>query len=442
MRSQKSAKGINADLFAPDYKAAPYWWDRTPRPVFEDVPLPAKADVVVIGSGYTGLSAALQTARAGRHTVVLDAEDIGWGCSTRNGGQVATGLSGAGYPQLVHKYGEAMANDIVREGHNALEWIEEFVKSEGIDCDFRRSGRLYGAHSARAYEALARKFGAKLPEGLQTGSYMVPKSELKSEIDTELYHGGAVQPRHAALDPARYHQGMLDKVLEAGASVIAQCAALNIDRQKDGLVVATSKGDIAARDVVVASNGYTGRATPWMRNRIIPLGSYILATEPLEKEVIDRLLPTDRMIVDTRKMVVYYRTCPERRRIIFGGRVSVSEPDPDITAPPLHKQMVRIFPELAPTRISHMWMGLVGFSFDHLPHMGRQDGVHYAMGYCGSGVSLAGYMGMRIGQQIAGLPEGDSPLLRTEFQARAYYRGNPWFMRPALYYYKMRDAMS
>ncbi len=220
------------------------------------------------------------------------------------------------------------------------------------------------------------------------------------------------------------------------------CAALNIEREEDHNVVTTSLGRIIARDVVVATNGYTGKATPWMRRRVIPLGSYILATEPLEKSVIERLPPSDRMIVDTRKMVVYYRTCPERRRIIFGGRVSVSEPDPDVTAPPLHAQMVRVFPELATTRISHMWMGFVGFTFDYLPHMGLQGGVHYCMGYCGSGVSLAGYMGMKLGQQIAGLPEGDSPLLRTEFQDRFYYHGQPWFMRPALYYYKMRDALS
>ena len=241
MRLQKPAKGRNADLFSPDYKAAPYWWDRTPRPVIEEVALPPKVDVVVIGSGYTGLGAALQTARAGRHTVVIDADDIGWGCSTRNGGQVATGLSGAGYPHLVQKFGEAMAFDIAREGHKALAWIADFVKTEGIDCDFRRSGRFYGAHSPKAFEALTKKFGTEMPEGLQTDFYVVPKAEVISEIDTGIYHGGVVQRHHAALDPARYHQGMLEKVTGAGATVLARCAALNIDQQGDGLVVATTK---------------------------------------------------------------------------------------------------------------------------------------------------------------------------------------------------------
>ena len=435
---------MSADIYSPDYKAQPFWWDRTARPAVEEIDLPAKADVLVIGSGYTGLGAALQTARAGRHTVVIDAEDVGFGCSTRNGGQVSPGLSGAGYPQLVQKYGAASAHNIVREGHNALAWLAEFVEQEAIDCDFRRSGRFYGAHSAKAFLGLVEKYNGinNLPEGLRSECYLVSKAEQKADIDTDFYHGGLVQTQHAAVDPGRLHQGMLDKVVDAGASVIAKCAALDIDRQKDGLVVTTSQGKIAAKDVVVATNGYTGKAIPWMRKRVIPLGSYILATESLEKDVIKRLLPTDRMIVDTRKMVVYYRACPERRRIVFGGRVSVSEPDPDITAPPLHRQMVRIFPQLATTKISHMWMGYVGFTFDYLPHMGKQDGVYYAMGYCGSGVALSGYMGTRIGQQIAGLPEGRCALTETEFQSRFYYGGTPWFMRPALHYYKTRDALS
>ncbi len=432
---------MNTQLYAPGYKAKPYWWDHTPRPALNEVPLPEKVDVVVIGSGYTGLCASLETTRGGRHTLVIDAQDAGWGCSTRNGGQVATGLS-VGYERLVRKHGKALGYAIAREGHNALAWICDFIEAESISCEFRRSGRFCGAHSLRAYEALARMYGRPPPQGLETDCHMVTQADLRSEIDSDFYHGGVVHPRHAALNPARFHQGLLTRAIDDGVSVIANCAASGIDKSGSGFVVNTTKGSIVTHDVVVATNGYTGHATPWLRNRIVPLGSYILATEPLSKDVIDRLLPHDRMMTDTRKMVVYYRTCPERRRILFGGRVSVREEDAHSLAPALHRQMVQIFPELSATRISHMWMGFVGFSFDRLPHLGRQDGIYYSMGYCGSGIALSGYMGMRIGQQVLGLAEGDSPLNRVRYQGRPYYWGKPWFMVPALHYYKWRDALT
>ena len=438
---QQIGFSMNPDIFGEDYKTEPYWWRRTPRPVPSNEALPKAADVVIIGSGYTGLCAALVTARAGLHTVVLDAEDIGWGCSARNGGQVSTGI-GVPYGELVKRYGEATGYGIAREGHNALAWIEEFTNEEQIECDFRRSGLFYGAHTQRSFEKLAKSCAQEKPEGLDNGSYVVQRCEQSQEIDSDFYHGGVVYPRHACVDPARFHQGILNRVIEAGAEVVGKCAALKVDKTATGYEVNTSRGPILARDVFVATNGYTGDATPWMRNRIVPIGSYMLATEPLGADVIERLLPSDRMIVDTREMVVYYRTCPERRRIVFGGRVSASEPDAHSMAPVLHHEMVRIFPELASTRIVNMWMGFVGFSFDFLPHLGRHDGIYYSMGYCGSGISMSGYLGTRIGQQIAGLPEGDSPLMRARFEGRFYYHGKPWFMGPALQYYKLRDRFN
>ena len=196
---------------------------------------------------------------------------------------------------------------------------------------------------------------------------------------------------------------------------------------------------VEARDVIVATNGYTGADAPWQRRRVIPIGSYMLATEPLDDALIRRLMPTRRMITDTRRLVVYYRTCPEHRRILFGGRVSIHETDASAAAPALHALMVRRFPELARTPITHAWMGFVAYTFDEMPHLGEHDGVHYAMGYCGSGVAMASYLGRKTGLAVLGSPQADSPLARTRFASRPYYFGRPWFLAPSIRYYQWRD---
>jgi glycine/D-amino acid oxidase-like deaminating enzyme len=425
-------------LFAPDYKDQPYWWERTPRPVLPAMPLPARAEVAIIGSGYTGLCAAIQTARAGRRTVVLDAEDAGWGCSSRNGGQVSTSLK-PGFGELATKYGAERATRILREGHNGLTWIGDFIAEEGIDCDFKRVGRFYAAHNPAQYDLLGQKIADK-PKGLEDDAYLVPRAEQHGELGSDAYFGGMVLPRHAALDPARYHQGLLGRACAAGAEVAANCAVAGIEADGQGFRLTTARGTLAARDVIVATSGYTGRTTPWMRRRVIPIGSYMIATEPLPGEAMARLMPKDRVVTDTRKLVYYYRASPDRRRILFGGRVSLKEADPRAAAPLLHAELARIFPELAETRITHAWMGFVGFTFDKMPHLGRRGGIHYAMGYCGSGVSLASYFGTRIGQQALGLAEGRTALDGMTFQTRPFYRGVPWFLAPTIRYYRWRDS--
>jgi len=204
--------------------------------------------------------------------------------------------------------------------------------------------------------------------------------------------------------------------------------------------VQTPRGVVRARDVVIATNGYTGTATPWQRRRVIPIGSYIIATEPLEAEVMDRLFPTDRIASDTCKVVYYYRPSPDRTRILFGGRVSAGETDTLISGPRLHHDMCRIFPELSQTRISHSWMGTVAYTFDELAHTGTHDGIHYAMGYCGSGVSMASYLGMRIGQRVLGLAEGQTAFDDLPFPTRPFYTGRPWFLPAAVAWYRWNDA--
>ena len=423
-------------VLAGDVKDTPYWWDDAPAPELPAAKSPRGVDVAVIGSGYTGLNAALETARGGRSTLVLDAERAGWGCSTRNGGQISTSVKSS-FMQLSRRYGAERAQAIRQEGRTALEWIEELVTREGIDCDFQRKGRFHAAHTPEQFEILARQAEAERREGIEL--HMVPRAEQHGELGTDVYHGGVVFARHAALHPAKYHSGLLSAAISAGAQVVAHCPVLGIERTATGFELQTPNGAVTAREVIVATNGYTGALMPWLRRRVIPIGSYVIATEPLPRATIDRLFPTDRITSDTCRVIYYYRASPDRSRVIFGGRVSSGEVDPRISGPRLHSQMTRIFPELRDTQVSHSWAGTVAYSFDSLAHTGVHDGIHYATSYCGSGVSMASYLGMRIGQRVLGRAEGRTGFDDLPFPTRPLYYGTPWFLPAVVALYRWHD---
>ncbi len=428
---------MSSNLFTPDCKFTPYWWDAVPRPTLGEVALPSHADVVIVGSGYTGLHAALQTARGGRDTLVLDAEDAGWGCSTRNGGQISTSVK-PGLDLLTRRHGETHAREILLEGRRSLAWFGEFVAAEKIACDFGVVGRFHAAHNAAQFTQLAHAVENQ-PAGLEVDAVVVPRAEQHQELGSDAYHGGVVYRSHASVDPARYHQGLLERVLAAGADVVARCPATRIERDGATWRVVTARGTVQARQVAIATNGYTSNLTPWLQRRVIPIGSYIIATEPMPPQQMARLMPKNRIVSDTRKVVFYYRASPDRTRILFGGRVSTHETDPRISGPLLHADMAGVFPELAQTRISHSWCGFVAYTFDELMHIGAHDGVHYAMGYCGSGVGMGSHLGMKLGQQVLGLPEGRTAFDDLRFQTRPFYTGKPWFLAASIRYYRWRD---
>lgn len=426
-----------ASIFTDDFKTTPYWWDRSPRPALPSTDLPGTVDVAVIGSGYTGLHAAIAVARGGRSVVVFDAEDAGWGCSSRNGGQISTSTKPT-FEELAKQHGSETAFAILKDGHNALAWIERFVEDENIECDFRVNGRFHAAHNPVQYEKMAKAIETQ-HAGLEVPAHVVPRADQHSEMGTDTYFGGVVFEKHAALDPGRYHQGLLDRALAAGVQIVTHCPVTSVEKSGNSFDVKTDRGTTRARDVIVATNGYTGNITPWQRRRVIPIGSYIIATEPLSRDVTDRLMPRDRAYSDSRKVVHYYRLSPDGTQILFGGRVSVSETDTIKSAPRLRRNLIEIFPELADVRISHSWMGFVAYTFDTLAHVGQQDGLHYAMGYCGSGVSMASYMGMRVGNKVLGLGEGRTGIDDVPFQTRPLYYGKPWFLSGSVAYYRWRD---
>ncbi len=426
-------------VFTPDAKMTPYWWETSPRPTTDQGQLASQTDILVIGSGYTGLHAAIELARGGRKVLVVDASEIGFGCSTRNGGQISTSVK-PGFEQLAKRHGEATARRIFEDGRRSLKWTEEFIRAEGISCDFKVVGRFHVAHNQRAFNDLVASIRNQ-PRGLEVKAFPVSRSQQAGELGSDVYHGGVIFEEHASLDPGRYHAGLVTLAREAGVAFASSCKVTNVERSQGRFRVETVRGPIEATNVVLATNGYSGPLSRWHQRRIIPIGSYIIATEELPEELMDELIPKNRIVSDTRRVLCYFRASPDRRRLLFGGRVSSGETDPGRSGLLLYREMINLFPQLRGYKVSHSWMGYVGYTFDTLAHTGQNDGIHYAMGYCGSGVGMAGYLGMRIGQTILGKAEGHTGYGETQFPSRTYYHGNPWFLKPAVHVYRLRDRL-
>jgi glycine/D-amino acid oxidase-like deaminating enzyme len=425
--------------FAPGFVDGPYWHEGVDLSVQDQQgALPAAADVVVIGGGYTGLSAATVTATAGRSTLVLDAATLGWGCSGLNGGQVSTSIKPA-LALLRSRFGDERGRAIAREGMQALESLHE--RARFLDCAWEPVGRFHGAHSPSHYARLAQAARVQQEE-LGIACELVTPGEQRREIASDFYHGGLVYPRHAAVHPARLLKALHGKAASAGANFRERCAVTSLAREGGGYAVRTAQGTIAARNVIVATNGYTGPFSPWHRRRVIPITSQQVATEALDPALVRALLPTRRVVTDTRRLVVYFRASPDGTRILFGGRSTLFETRARVFAPPLVQWLRGIFPQLQGTRISHAWAGSVAFTFDQLPHIGVHEGVHYCMGYCGSGVSLSTWFGTKIGLQVLGRPEGRTALDGIAFQTRPAYTGYPWFLVPSIAAYRLLDRLS
>ncbi|GHA41724.1 oxidoreductase [Amylibacter ulvae] len=423
------------DLFTDQFKPTPYWWDTAPLMPATDAQLPSKTDVLIIGSGYTGLHAAIQTARAGMSTLVVDAQDCGYGASTRNGGQVSTSVKPS-YEYLKRQFGETLASNIMAEGQASLDYIKTFIADENLDCDYQSCGRFHGAHTKSAFVKLQQDIK---DSKIKTDAFVVSRGDMASELGTDVYHGGVVFPHHASIHPGKYHKSLREIARNAGVKIVPFCPVHAIDRTANGFQVATKHGAVDAAQVVLATNGYSGALSNWHQRRVIPIGSYIIATQKIPRDVMDEIMPTNRILSDTRKLVYYYRPSPDRKRILFGGRVSLNETNSKKSAPKLHNELTRIFPQLQSTKISHSWTGTVGYTFDAMMHTGNDRGLHFSMGYCGSGVGMASYLGMRVGQTVAGLREKASAFNDVPFRTRPYYFGNPWFLAPSVLAYRMRD---
>lgn len=380
----------------------PYWWDAAP-PRHAPQSLPAQADVAIVGSGFTGLSAALTLLRQGRSIVVLERDAPGFGASTRNGGQVGSGNQKFRVQQLIALRGRKKAEAMLREGVRMLDYVAHLIASERIDCHFTRCGRFRAAVRSQHYEAMARDMD-DLNKIAGVESFMVPRGEQHAEIGSDAFFGGSVLPGDASLHPGLYHKGLVERIEAAGGAVIGYAPAEAISHDGTGFSVTTPRGTIACRNVIIATNGYTGGLVPELSRRIVPIGSGLIATADIPQATLARLLPNNRVYGNTNRVFDYFRAAPDSPRLLWGGRVGrMAGNTSPLAFRHLARSLLKVFPELADIAVTHAWDGQIGYTYDEVPHLGRTaTGVHYALGYCGTGVSRATYFGHKIALQVLG----------------------------------------
>ncbi len=421
-----------------DYERRPYWWaTMPPMPDRSGRALPADADAVIVGGGYTGLSAARELARNGTQTVVLDSETIGWGASSRNGGIAHPGFKWSP-GKLVKRYGPELARALYRESQEGTDLLERTIRENAIDAELRYNGWLELAWAPSHVAG----FADEARELTEFGSpaRVVSRKHLREEIGTPYYHGGLAIDRGGLLHPAKWVGGLAALAERDGAQLHDGVRAKSIKRQGDGrFAVETTRGTILARDVLIATNGYTGGVAPSLRRRIMAIGSYIIATEQLPEDLARELAPTGRAFFDTANFLSYWHVSADRR-MVFGGRVSFMPTTVDKTAVMLHERMLRVHPQLAGYRVEYSWGGKVALTMDRMPHIGRAGGVMYALGYTGTGVVMSHWLGMRAAQWMGG---GEPPALaKLRFPiVPAPYEGKPWFLPFAGEVFRLRDRL-
>ena len=424
-----------------------YWLDTVAFPSGTIGDLPSQVDVAVIGAGFTGLSAARALAKRGANVVVLEANSIGWGASSRNGGMVLTGMK-LDVETLIARYGMELARRMYTASLASITLVEQIVHEEHIDCNFSRSGHLEVACKpshfdayARSAELIARDFDRQLR--------IVPRDTLRSEIGSDIYFGGMVDELSAGLNPARYVAGLARSALVAGAGIFENTRVKRIRRGSDnsrvGFHLETSRGQVFAKDVFVATSGYTSSATPALQKKIIPIGSFIIATEPLSDALAQELNPHNRMIFNSKHYLYYYRLTPDNR-MLFGGRAAFFPETSNTVRRSAHllgRGMVKVFPQLSDTGLAYAWGGTLDFCFDTMPHAGQIDGIYYAVGYAGHGVAMATYLGARMAEHISS-GRSDNPYENIPFPGAplGLYNGWPWFLPFAGAYYKLLDWIS
>jgi len=425
-----------------------YWLTTAQMPAGNSTAgLPHRVDVAVIGSGFTGLSAARTLAKRGVKVAVLEAETIGWGASSRNGGMVLTGLK-LGVNKLISMYGREHTQRMYAASLASIDCVEQIVRQENIDCDFARSGHIEVACKqrhfddyARQAEVIAREFNHKLG--------VVRKNELKDEIGSTVYYGGMVDEISAGCNPARYVAGLARAAMKAGAQVFEHTRVNSIGRESrngdTGWNISTSRGPLWAHEVFVGTSGYTSQATPALRKKVIPIGSFIITTEVLPEALARELSPRHRMIYDSKNYLYYYRLTPDRR-MLFGGRAAFF-PENDQTirrsAEILRRGMIDVYPQLRDARIDFVWGGTLDFAFDIMPHAGQLDGMYYALGYAGHGVAMATYQGQKMAELMCG-EKPENPFAGIPFPGGplGLYNGKPWFLPLAGAWYKFLDWVS
>ena len=426
-------------------KLSSYWHDTAPAFAGGATgPVAGRCDVAVIGAGFTGLGAARRLAMAGSDVVVFEAETVGFGASGRNGGHLNNGLAHS-YLAARAEFGAGKAAALYRAFDDGIDRIERIIAEEGIDCAFRRSGKLKLASKPGHMDAIAKNFAAIHAE-VDPDTALLSRDDLRAEIGSDIFHGAMLQKKSAMMHMGRFVTGLAEAAVRRGA-VIHEHAPVTARRAEGrGWRLETPKGAILADRVLLATGAYTTPAFPWFRRRIVPVGSFLLATRPLSADEIAATMPGNRTCVTSLNIGNYFRLAPDNR-LIFGGRARFSarsdQRSDARSGAILRRALAGIFPHLADVAVDYCWGGLVDMTADRFPRAGEADGVTFAMGYSGHGAQIATRMGEVMADRILGRPGADA---RNEFLDLPWGRvplhtGKPWFLPLVGLYYKAKDMV-
>jgi len=421
---------------------SPLWTDQFSRPnniITSDSPS-AETDIAIVGSGYTGLCAARILKKNGASVTVLDRNTIGWGASSRNGGMATPGLKQG--IQKIHKiYGEKLAHEFWKISVDAIDLIDEIVNEHSIDCDWERNGHASLA-TKPSHAPRLKEYGSWLEKEFGHYQKYIPKHQIRDEIGSNTYYGALTDEISGGLHPSKYVFGLASTVSNLGVQLCENTAVTKIEKNdSNNFKLITSKGDITAKKVIIATNGYTDRLVSKLKPLIFSVGSYIVVTEPLTNELQNIINPKRRMYYDSKWFLNYFRLTPDGR-MLWGGRNDLStDLDLDDSAKRLSKELYTVFPDLKDIPITHTWTGKLGLTFDLMPHIGKTNGIYYAFGYGGHGLSIATYLGTEIGLILSGKKDR-SPFMEISHQTAFFYRNRPWFIPFAARYFRFLDWIS
>ena len=420
----------------------PLWTDQFPRPnnLATSHNPSSDTDIAIIGSGYTGLCAARILRKNGASVTIFERNTIGWGASSRNGGMATPGLK-QGIQKIYKMYGSKLAHEFWKASVDAIDLIEEIVDEHSIDCDWQRNGHASLA-TKPSHAPRLKQYGSWLEKKFGHVQNYIPKNQIRDEIGSDAYHGALTDEISGGLHASKYVYGLATTVSNLGVQLCEHTDVLDIEKNDSNYFrLITSKGDVRAKKVIIATNGYTDRLVPRLKPLIFPVGSYIVVTEPLSEDLQNIISPKKRMYYDSKWFLNYFRLTPDGR-MLWGGRNDLStDLDLDDSAKRLTRELYSILPDLRDIPITHTWTGKLGITFDLMPHIGEKNGIYYAFGYGGHGLSIATYLGTEIGLLLSGKKDR-SPFMEISHQTMFFYRNRPWFIPFAARYFRFLDWVS
>lgn len=397
----------------PDLTPPRSLWRETATPALPPRPLTgsATADIAVVGAGYTGLSAALRAIERGLKPVVLEAGEVGFGASGRNGGVVSTKYR-ASLSDMARRHGVDMARRMNRLGHDAMDCVERYVETFGIEAGFAKTGNLRCAHNAHALAALTEEAGAVRETFGDASLRILDAAETAHETGSKAFAGGVLNSHAGVIHPLNYVRGLAEAVRRNGGEIHERSAVLSIGRGPSGLDLVTRDGTLRADRLIIATNGYSDltAATAAIRKATIPFRSAMVATEPLPPALFETLVRNGRSYSETRRMMRWFRRVDDR--LLFGGRGAFGRSDSAGAFLALERAMKDIFPQLAGKAVTHRWSGLVAMTMDSLPQIGLVDArTAFSAGYNGTGIAMASLLGRHVLDLVLG-EEIDLGLMR------------------------------